>query len=340
MNRIDITTGSRLHFGLICSKPATPWRFGGIGVMLRQPAWRLSANLIAAESDTIESDTIESDTIESDDVIARRIRGFLTCIRSHQSVKPLRIDVQANVSFHTGLGSGTQLGLALSAAIEVMTHRRLQEDPFQLAQLADRAERSAIGTIGFARGGFLIDHGESHGNSSNRRVDRIAVPDRWRFVLIHPVNSQGLSGEQERTFFRQRVHMPEALVENLEQQVLEQVVPAIRDEEFEQFAKSLEGYGQTVGAFYAAEQGGVFAHPAMTRLVEYLSANGVSGMAQSSWGPLIGIPAASQDHAEEIVKLIPDAIDGHRLHVSVSEPMNTGATIRSTADDATERGFV
>lgn len=298
--------------------------------MLRQPAWRLCASLIAAESDIIESN----------DVIARRIRGFLTCIRSHQSIKPLQIVVHANVPFHTGLGSGTQLGLALSAAVEVMTHRRLQEDPFQLAHLADRAERSAIGTFGFVRGGFLIDHGESQGDSSNRRVDRIAVPDRWRFVLVHPVNSQGLSGEQERTFFRQRVHMPETLVENLERQIMEQVVPAIRDEKFGPFATSLEEYGKTVGAFYSAEQGGVFAHPAMTRLVEHLRANRVSGMAQSSWGPLIGIPAASKDHAEEIARLIPDDIDGHRLNVSVSEPMNTGATIRSTVDDAAEHGLV
>ena len=329
MTQIEITTGSRLHFGLICSKPHSPWRFGGIGVMLRQPVWRLLVTPIAAVSDTINADV----------EVTGRIREFLACIRSHQKVTSLQIDVHQHLALHTGLGSGTQLGLALSAAIEVMTHRRLQEDPFQLAQLADRAERSAIGTIGFARGGFLVDHGESRGDSLNRRVDRIAVPGEWRFILVHPVDSQGLSGEKERAFFGQRVHMPQTLIDDLGQQIQTDIAPAVRETRFDQFAASLENYGQTVGGFYAGEQGGVFSHPAMTQLVSHLKANGISGMAQSSWGPLIAVPAASQDHAEKIVALIPDVIDDSRLTVSVSEPLNTGATIRSTVDDAS-RGFV
>ncbi len=330
MTQIDITTGSRLHFGLLCNTLHSPWRFGGIGVMLRQPAWRLRIAPIAADTDTIAADM----------EVAGRIHDFLARIRSHQDVSPLHIEVYQNLAMHTGLGSGTQLGLALSAAIEVMTHRRLQEDPFQLAQLADRAERSAIGTIGFARGGFLVDHGESRGASLNRRVDRIAVPEGWRFILVHPVDSQGLSGEKERAFFGQRVHMPQTLIEDLGQQILTQIAPAVRENRFEQFAASLKNYGQTVGAFYAGEQGGVFAHPAMTQLVSHLQANGISGMAQSSWGPLIAVPAASQEHAEEIIKLIPDAIADSNLSVSVSEPLNTGATVRSIVDDAAGRTLV
>lgn len=327
MTRIDITTGCRLHFGLICNRPHAAWRFGGLGVMLQQPAWRLSVTPITADADRIDA--------RGD--VAGRIRDFLSRIRSHQNVTSLEIEVHQNLAFHTGLGSGTQLGLALSAAIEVLTHRRLQEDPFQLAQLADRAERSAIGTIGFVRGGFLVDHGQSQGNSIGRRVDRIAVPDAWRFVLVHPVDSQGLSGEKERAFFGQRVHMPQTLIDDLAQQIETQIAPAIREDRFEQFASSLEHYGQTVGAFYAGEQGGVFSHPAMTQLVSHLRSSGISGMAQSSWGPLIAVPAGSHGQAEEIVRLIPNAIDECSLNVSISEPLNTGATIRSTVDDAAGR---
>ena len=330
ISRIDVTTGSRLHFGLICSEPAARWRFGGIGVMLRQPAWRLSVTPIVADKDAIQA---------TED-ISQRIREFLQRIRSYHHINSLRIEVHHEVPFHTGLGSGTQLGLALSAAIELMTHRRLQEDPFQLAQLACRAERSAIGTVGFARGGFLVDHGEANGESLSRQVDRFVFPDDWRFVLAHPENSQGLSGEKERTFFGQRIHMPQTLIENLEQQVLQRMIPAVRERHFEAFATSLENYGQTVGKFYAAEQGGVFAHPAMTQLARQLRTAGVSGMAQSSWGPLIGIPAESQNHAEEIMRLIPHAIGSSRLTTTISEPLNTGATIRSAVDDADRRGVV
>ena len=294
--------------------------------MLRQPGWHLSLTPIDAETDTIEA---------TDD-ICQRIREFLQRIRLHHSLQSLRIDVHDAVPFHTGLGSGTQLGLALSAAGELITHRRLQEDPFQLAQLACRAERSAIGTVGFARGGFLVDHGES----LQRQVDRFVFPDDWRFVLVHPENSQGLSGEKERTYFDQRLYMPHTLIENLEQQVLQEIVPAVRENQFEGFARSLENYGQTVGTFYAAEQGGVFAHPAMEQLAVHLRTCGVFGMAQSSWGPLIGIPARSQHHAEEIVRLMRDSTGFRRLNTMISEPLNTGATLRSTVDDAAGRGFV
>jgi len=295
--------------------------------MLRQPAWRLSVTPIAADKDSIEA---------TDDT-CKRIQELLQCIRSRHHVTSLRIEVHHEVSLHTGLGSGTQLGLALSAVSELLTHRRLQDDPFQLAQLACRAERSAIGTVGFARGGFLTDHGESDGVSLGRLVDRIVFPDDWRFVLTHPENSQGLSGEKEQTYFGQRIHMPRILVQNLEQQVLQEIIPSVRERQFEAFAMSLEKYGQTVGTFYAAEQGGVFAHPAMTQLANYLRSAGVSGMAQSSWGPMIGIPAESQKHAEEIVSLIPDLIGSSRLTTTISEPLNTGATIRSEVD---ESGFL
>ncbi|MBC7967417.1 MAG: hypothetical protein H7Z17_15995 [Fuerstia sp.] len=329
MTRIDINTGSRLHFGLICSEPAARWRFGGIGVMLRQPAWRLSVTPIIADKDLIEAS----------DHICRRIQEFLQSIRSRRHFTWLCIKVHGEIPFHTGLGSGTQLALALSAASELLTQHRLLDDPFELAQLACRAERSAIGTVGFVRGGFLVDHGEATGESTQRQVDRLMFPDDWRFVLAHPENTQGLSGEKERTFFGQRVHMPRTLIEILEQLVLQDIIPAVRERHFEAFATSLEKYGQTVGTFYAAEQGGVFAHPAMMQLAMQLRSAGVSGMAQSSWGPLIGIPARSQKHAEEIMRRVPDRIGSSRLTTTISEPLNTGATIRSVVDDAAGRGF-
>ncbi len=330
MTGIDITTGSRLHFGLICSEHATRWRFGGIGVMLRHPAWRLRVTPIIADADVIRAS----------DITSQRIRGFLRSLRSHQNVKSLQIDVHEEMSFHTGLGSGTQLGLALSAAVELVMQRRVPEDLFQLAQRVDRAERSAIGTIGFARGGFLIDYGESVSDTLSRQIDRLQLPDKWRFVLVKPVDSQGLSGEREWAFFQQRKSMPANLIADIEQQILEQIVPSIRDRRFDAFARSLELYGQMVGTYYAAEQGGVFAHPAMGQLVAQLRANEVAGMAQSSWGPLIGIPAESQEHAEEIMRLIPESIDQSRLNAAVSEPLNTGATILSTVNDAARRGLV
>lgn len=321
--KIDVSTGSRLHFGLICGTKKTGWQFGGIGMMLRRPAWHIS----------LQTSQSENDIVTASEDAAPRVADFLRQIRTTTSLAPVNITVQSEIPFHTGLGSGTQLGLALAAAAELAVSHHLHNDPYQLASVAQRAERSAIGTVGFREGGFLIDHGLSSDSRTARNVERLAVPEDWRFVLIRPSRSQGLSGDRERSFFNQKIQMPEALVQQLASIVTQRIVPAIRQHRFDDFAMSLEAYGNAVGQFYAVEQGDVFAHPAIRALVDQLLTEGFHGAAQSSWGPGICIPAASLTHARAIEQKIPSVLHGTRFIVDISEPLNCGASIRTTSPE-------
>ena len=106
MMRVDITTGARLHFALICGSQETGWEFGGIGMMLRNPSWKIS--LLAPNSG--------DDKIVAGSEAGMRIRDFLRQIRATRSLSPVDVVVADEVPFHTGFGSGTQLGLALAAA--------------------------------------------------------------------------------------------------------------------------------------------------------------------------------------------------------------------------------
>jgi len=250
-------------------------------------------------------------------------------IRHTLSLPAVELSVKSEVPFHTGLGGGTQLGLAIAAAAELLANRRAVHDPYRLADLAQRAERSAIGTVGFRDGGFLIDHGLPDTDSQPRKVERIAMPEAWRFVLIRPSNAQGLCGDRERSFFNQRTTMSEPLVESLVSRINDCLVPAIRNEEFERFSISIEEYGDAVGRFYASEQGDIFAHPVIRRLVAMLRAAGIHGAAQSSWGPGISIPASSTEHAQAIADRVPIELDGTKLRVDIAEPLNTGASQHS-----------
>lgn len=322
--KIDVSTGSRLHFGLICGTQRTGWRFGGIGVMLRQPCWQLSLQLKNSGHDCI---------IGSDEATLRVI-DFLKQIRTGTTLPPLAITINAEIPFHTGLGSGTQLGLALAAAAELAVTIHASHDPYHLALLAHRAERSAIGTIGFRDGGFLIDHGLPDNASELRQVDRISVPEAWRFILVRPTQSQGLSGDRERSFFSRKILMPELLVEKLAETIALQLIPSVRDQGFEDFAMGLESYGNAVGQFYATEQGDIFAHAAMRQLVDQLLSRGIHGAAQSSWGPGICIPARSISHARSIEQFIPSAIGDTALSVNISEPQNVGASIRTISPES------
>lgn len=324
---VEVITGSRLHFGLICGTPQTGWRFGGVGVMLRQPSWRIA----------IRNTTAAVDQISASLETTGRVAEFLQKIRHTLSLPAVELSVKFEVPFHTGLGGGTQLGLAIAAAAALLANHRAIHDPYRLADLAQRAERSAIGTVGFRDGGFLIDHGVPDTDSQPRKVERIAMPEAWRFVLIRPSNAQGLCGDRERSFFNQRTIMSKSLVESLVSRINDCLVPAIRNEEFERFSISIEEYGDAVGRFYAFEQGDIFAHPVIRRLVAMLSAAGIHGAAQSSWGPGISIPASSIEHARSIVDRIPPELDGTQLRVDIAEPLNTGASLRTECPEVSDR---
>lgn len=324
---VEVVTGSRLHFGLICGTLQTGWRFGGVGVMLRQPSWRVTMNRARM---SLEEISASSET-------TNRVTEFLQKIRMTLPLPAVDVSVKSEVPFHTGLGGGTQLGLAIAAAAKLLFNQRDVHNPFELAELVQRAERSAIGTVGFRDGGFLIDHGLPGTQSETRNVHRVAVPEAWRFVLVRPMNAQGLCGDRERSFFNQRAIMSESLVESLIRQIEDCLVPSIQNEKFESFSVSLEEYGDAVGRFYAAEQGDIFAHPVIRNLVATLRAAGIHGAAQSSWGPGISIPASSIDHAQSIVDRIPPELDGTQLRVEIAEPLNAGASLHTECPEISDR---
>jgi beta-ribofuranosylaminobenzene 5'-phosphate synthase len=111
MMNVEIVTGSRLHFGLICGTPQTGWRFGGVGVMLRQPSWRITMNKSRKSVDQISASSETAD----------RVAEFLQKIRMTLPLPTVEVSVKSEVPFHTGLGGGTQLGLAIAAAAKLVS---------------------------------------------------------------------------------------------------------------------------------------------------------------------------------------------------------------------------
>jgi predicted sugar kinase len=81
--KVDVTTGSRLHFGLICGTKSTGWEFGGIGMMLRKPGWRLS----------LVSDSAKNDQITASPHTATRISEFLAAIRHTTPLQTVHLTV-------------------------------------------------------------------------------------------------------------------------------------------------------------------------------------------------------------------------------------------------------
>ena len=345
ISSVEIHTGSRMHFGLICGTAQTGWVFGGVGLMVQQPGWRVrlclctTTNSSTSNHDRPEaSQIIDRQSCLPNDVAPRVHKAWQSVINQldwNQDAVQLQKDTRVHVlqapPLHSGFGAGTQLTLGLTAAAQVLWSRGRSGSMLQLAHQLGRAGRSAVGTEGFERGGFIVDFGESSKPSDPRQLQRIAIPEDWRFVIVRPQRITGISGETEAAFFKRRQTMSSEEVRQLSGLIIDNLVPAVQQSDFEAFAISLERYGNTAGHFYAATQGDVFAHPQMNELAKWLTRQQIHGAAQSSWGPGICIPANSDSHAQTIVKNICGFLGELLADITITAPLNRGATVLSEA---------
>ena len=334
---VDVLTGSRLHFGLICGTPETGWVFGGFAMMLRNPGWHLRLQAAASGPEIVCSDPAVTRKIL--DVLSRlrdRSGNDESGIRDACGIRHksgVRIEVLRPSRLHAGLGAGTQLALAVARGLEVLFHAQAARSATELSNILGRGSRSAAETWGFVRGGCLVDYGVPTAGASDRTVLQLPVPDAWRFVVVWPGHGAGLSGDCEHSFFEQRRTMSASVVSELSDLIQNRLVPAVRREDFALYARSVEEYGRVIGQFYAPAQGNVFSHPGTGRLVARLWAAGIHGAAQSSWGPGICIPACSVAQAREIQSFIEHQPDVQDYELIVTEALNHGATIRSPAPE-------
>src|SRR5690349_7408193 len=98
MKSTVVTTGARLHFGLLGHGHAGHREFGGIGVMIDRPGFVVRAS--PAPIDELVCG-----------VWHERVVALMTRLRSAGSgaCGPLRLEILSAPPAHAGLGSGTQL---------------------------------------------------------------------------------------------------------------------------------------------------------------------------------------------------------------------------------------
>src|SRR5262249_41658067 len=110
------------------------------------------------------------------------------------TVLPHHIVIQHAAPEHMGLGTGTQLALAIAAALarsSGLTDIKVTD----LALPIGRGNRSSVGIHGFLQGGFLVAGGKRDADSVAPLVARAEFPAQWRIVLVLAPWKPGLSGE-------------------------------------------------------------------------------------------------------------------------------------------------
>jgi beta-ribofuranosylaminobenzene 5'-phosphate synthase len=294
MTSVRVEAPARLHMGMLDVAGDRARRFGGLGVALSRPA----AVVEASPSDDV---TAEGPDGERALAVARRCREQLGISGG------ARVRVLEAIPAHVGLGSGTKLSLAVTAALAALAGQT--PEPRAIAQAAGRGARSAVGLWTFALGGLVVEGGVRPGvEQPAPLLARHAMPDEWRCVLVVPHAEQGLSGRaEEEAFGRLRPDSDRAAL--IAQLVLTSLLPALAEGDLTEFGAALTRVQRLVGESFASVQGGVF-HPRAGALVDVLLSLGAAGAGQSSWGPAVYGIVGNEQAGRELARRMEDELAG------------------------------
>ncbi len=364
MKVLHLQTGCRLHFGLIELASGEPMRFAGLGLMLDQPNFELAFS--AAESFTVDASPIESQnpTADSKDEFESRIGA---AIRQRQALvagteqrsTTCHVRLLNALPLHSGLGAGTQLAASVAAGLELFTRAQptssaqpaancLQPTLWQpildaqptlsaqwLSQHADRGLRSAVGLVGFLRGGLILDEGYPSDQACGTKADRMTRPlaaqtqqlaAQWRVVLAVPQQRAEISGAKEAEVMAELGSLPNPHRPQMLALAQRAMGLAADNNHFVEFTDCLDRYMQFGAQLFSRYQGGMYNGADVTEAVQLAQAVGLRGVGQSSWGPTVfgfaETQACAEHRAEQLRRQRPD------WSVRISTPATCGARYR------------
>lgn len=272
MTRVRLIAPSRLHFGLLARGPRAPRQFGGLGLMVQEPGLEIAAEPASAWQ-------FEGPLAERAGRVAARL------VEHGLGASPLAIRILRAPPEHVGLGTGTQLSLAVAKLLATAAGRDLPAP--ELAALTGRGLRSGVGLHGFDHGGLIVEGGRKADGGPAPLLGRMAFPAGWSALVVVPSEAPGRHGEEETRAFAALPPIPEAETDRLCRLVLLGVLPAVAERDLPAFGAALEEIQHRVGAWFAPAQGGVYASPRVTELADWLRGEGLRGVGQSSWGPTL-----------------------------------------------------
>jgi beta-ribofuranosylaminobenzene 5'-phosphate synthase len=326
----EVTTPGRLHFGMLSFGQPYGRSFGGLGAMIAGCGVRV--RLRRASSFSAVSHVGE----RAIGVAQRCAAAWGLDEHSCCAIQVMEIPRQ-----HIGLGTGTQLALAIAAGMQrlyVEGSARLEQtytanDAAALAQAAGRGLRSSVGVYGFGAGGMILEAGKLQGEAIAPLVSRAALPEAWRVVLFVQREAEGLHGDAERTAFAGLEQVPLELTAELTRLAVMEILPAAIAARFIDFAAALTAYGKLAGKPFERASSRLPYAEATGQLFEWLDLQGVQGYAQSSWGPAVVAVCESQLVAESLVAAADAAVLSKQYEISIASFDDRGAVLRDVSDE-------
>jgi beta-ribofuranosylaminobenzene 5'-phosphate synthase len=325
---IEIKTPARLHLGLLDTNGNLGRLYGSIGIAINRPNVLLKAELAG----TLQVEGLEVERVSD---LARRFlnRYPISC--------GVNLYLKTAIPAHVGLGSGTQLALAVGTALARLGELALSTEEIALAM--DRGIHSGVGIAAYHWGGFALDGGhliEPTGTMASKSslqessvppvLFHYPVPKSWFFVVVLPEAEAGLNGEKEKEAFLNLPRASPFRVEKISRLLLMKLLPALVEQDITRFGEALTEIQRLVGENFAGIQGGRFANPFSEEIIDFLINQGAAGAGQSSWGPTVYGLVSREDAARRLEQKVKQFLAGHG-QVFITRPNNHGARLRVLA---------
>ncbi|WP_258359375.1 beta-ribofuranosylaminobenzene 5'-phosphate synthase family protein [Moorella sulfitireducens (nom. illeg.)] len=278
-----VRTGARLHLGQLDLNGSLGRLYGGIGLAIDRPQLEIAVE----KASRLKVEGPESET--------KRVIGIASQYLQRYRLPGASIRILQSLPAHCGLGSGTQLSLAIGVALTRVYG--LEPSLLELAQVTDReGSRSGIGVAVFEGGGFVVDGGRPVAQGKGQGggpyvvppvIARHPFPREWGIVLAIPRTQEKMAGSKEEEAFSSLPPMEAGLAGRVARIVLMQLLPALVEKNLYLFGQAVTEIQKQVGNYFSPVQGGVFATREGAEVAEYLLSLGAAGVGQSSWGPAV-----------------------------------------------------
>jgi beta-ribofuranosylaminobenzene 5'-phosphate synthase len=312
--KVYVKTPARLHLGLLDLNGDLGRLFGGLGVGIDRPN-------VVLEAQPSERLAAAGEKTERVKALAKRF------LETYGITANASINVKQAIPEHAGLGSGTQLALAVDTALAKLfsVNASVQE----LAEAMGRGQRTSVGTTIFEQGGFVVDGGKSK-NGFPTTILRQPFPHDWVFVVAVPSVKKGLAKSEETAAFKALAPMTAEEAGRMCRLTLMKLLPSLVERDIRNFGEALTQIQTFIGDYFAKVQGGTYSSRAVTDGIALMQKLGAYGVGQSSWGPAF-YGLTQKDEAKEIQLKIQDFLsEGVGGQVFTAKANNRGAYIKVT----------
>lgn len=313
--QISVMTTARLHMGFLDLHGGLGRRFGSIGLSLEKPATKLTA--------------VRSAEFEAHGACAERGLDYARQFMARaQLAGGVRLHLNEVIPEHAGLGSGTQMALAVGVALAKLYGLPLSIR--EVAALMARGARSGIGIGAFASGGLLLDGGRGASTVVPPVIARMDFPPDWRVLLIFDRSGLGVHGSEEVEAFRTLPEFPAETAAMLCRRMLMQALPAIAERDLDAFGAAIYEVQCRIGDYFAAAQGGArYTSAAVSDVLEWMRGQGVGCIGQSSWGPTGFAVLGSEFEAQQMLAALETRCVGQEgMSFMLCQARNQGSEVR------------